>query len=200
MNVSGLDKEDDNTQLENSNSDNIDEEIPDEEMGVDLPPPSPDVSDKNLNNDDKQSNNSGGSISKNQVIVLVAITWGIILISIISIVIVTTFKSNSSKQENDNTKIVPTYNLEYTIISSIQCEDDSYRDYVTINKSIALYEGNIIPVFTGLAENYDKEVIIPVSLAEYNSLVDKTRIEIVFSRLKISGVEKIVVKDWSIAS
>jgi hypothetical protein len=170
-------------------------EIPEEEMGGDLPPP---INNKNNPADTLES--SDDDFNRNQVTGLISLVWIILIVSIIGIIVVSTIKSKTDSADTGNYKNTPSYNLAYTVIGNIQHEDAIYKDFLTIDKTVALNEGNIIPFFTGTAENYNKSIIIPVSLSEYNSIADKTRIEFTFSRLKISGEEKLIVHDWKIAN
>lgn len=171
------------------------EELPDEMMGGDMPPPI-----NSTGNTQQAQTSNSDDFNKNQVTGLIAVIWVVLLVSIIGIIIVTSIKSKSPDEVSTKESNVPSYNINYTIIDNIQCEDALYKDFIVVDKTVGLNDGNIMPLFTGYAENYKKNVIIPVSLNEYNSIDNKTRIEFTFSRLKISGEEKIVINDWKIAN
>lgn len=185
MHVGGMPENPENPAVE-------EEEIPEEEIGVTVPPKV-----ENAPAPSAENTSSPNDFNQNQVVGLVALVWIILIVSVMALIVSGTISSKKSKTKE--TAVDPVYNYTYAVLNSVQVEDASYKDYVTINKTILINDGNIVPAFCGKAENYKKNMVIPVSLSEYNSVQDKTRIEVVFSRLNISGEEKIIISSWSIA-
>lgn len=174
------------------NSINEDVEIINEDESIVTLPPKAEASDK-PNKDIEESNSD---FTQNQVTGLVALVWIILIISVIVLIVGSTISNKKSKSEIN--KIDSNFSYNCVAINSIQVEDASYKDYVVINKSMLINDGNITPSFVGTAENYKRKVVIPVTLIEYNSINNNSRIEVVFSRLNISGEEKIYITSWSV--
>jgi hypothetical protein len=107
---------------------------------------------------------------------------------------------SSNKSSSTDSSTQPSYLSDTIELENITAEDSVWKSEITVSKKIQVTEGNIIPLLYGYDSNYQRQMTIPVTMDEYNSINAGDIIEINYSRLKIDGNEIAIVRKWKVVS
>lgn len=121
---------------------------------------------------------------------LVIIVWVLVVVLILAVVLFNVSKNKKDKK----TEIKSVINT--VSIPTINTGGDMWTDYMTVTKTVEINSSNIQCLLIGNAENYGKSVCLPVSVKEYNSVTEGTRIAIHFNELKLNGKDYINIISW----
>lgn len=136
------------------------------------------------------------NINPNAVIWVV---W-ILVICLIAVVIVFNNNKNDKKEVSSDTSSSEDASVgQFYPLPLVQTGSDMWTDYMNVSKTVQIQSANIQPLLTGYAENYQADVVIPVSLDKYNSISEGTRIAIHFKELQINGEPYISIVSWEVS-
>lgn len=121
---------------------------------------------------------------------LIVFVW-VIIVVLISIIVA--FKISKNKKDDKVTKNSTVNTLS---IPTINTGADLWTDYMTVSKIVEVNSANIQCLLVGKAENYKKTVCVPVTVKEYNSVTEGSRIAIHFNELKLNGNNYINIISW----
>lgn len=126
---------------------------------------------------------------------MITLVWVLVVISLIVFTASTMIKHK--RELKAKVKYVEVASNMYSL-NSIQTEEDSWTDYVTVTKKVQTNDNTIAFYLTGKAENYGKSVSIPVTQEQFATVRDGDRVQFVFSRLSLEGKEFILIRGWSL--
>lgn len=194
MHTAGLDEEDDvvNDIMEEINNGEA-QQTSSPENNTEQPATSEESNESNSNTQE--------NFTENQTQSMIVLVWILLIISIICIIMTNLFGGKSSnKSDKNNNQTQASYLADTIELDSITAEDNLWKSEITVSKKIQVTDGNIIPLLYGYDNNYKRQMTVPVTMDEYNSINTGDVIEINYSRLKIDGNEIAIIKKWTLVS
>ena len=125
---------------------------------------------------------------------MITLVWVLVIISLIVFTASTVIKHK--RESKTKVEYVEVASNMYSL-DTIQTEEDSWTDYITVTKKVQTNDSTIAFYLTGKAENYKKTISIPVTQEQFATVRDGDRVQFVFSRLSLEGKEFILIRGWS---
>lgn len=147
------------------------------------------------NNDNSDTEKQDINFTENQTSNMIVLIWILLIISIILIVVTGIFDKKDKTDTSENKNIIN----NYVSMNGINATETVYQGEMTVSKKVQIEDGNIIPELYGIDDKYKKEMCIPCTMKEYNTINTGDVIEIRYSRLMLNdSTEKIIILEWNV--